>query len=103
MLHGPQGGHFVREAVANPAFLTGAPVEPLHGQPGATVPEAGGFVNHRESASGHNPAQTIASRESLSGIVIGEWIPTRWAGKFPMTISPPQQEHSLFHPELGSF
>src|SRR3979490_2356413 len=89
MLDGPQGGDFVREAIANPAFLTGAPVEHLYSQPGVAVAQIARFVNNRESASRHNPAQPIASRERFSGIVIGGGIPTGGAGEFPMTISPP--------------
>jgi hypothetical protein len=60
MLDGPKSGHFVRETVANPAFLARTSVENFDSQTGVFVMEVARLVNQRESAARNNPAQAIA-------------------------------------------
>ena len=51
MLHRSQSGHFMRKAVAHPAFLFGIPVENFDGQAGVAVAKIARFIDHRKSSA----------------------------------------------------
>src|SRR5712691_4337047 len=102
MLHRSQGGHLVREAVANPALLAGATVEHLHGKTGGAVAQIARFVDHRKSASGYDALQLITPGESCARIIVRSGKRARQTRKLATAITAPQQKDSLLDAEIGS-
>src|ERR1039458_5543466 len=69
MLDRSQGGHFVREAIANPAILFGVPVENFDSQACIAVAKIARFIDYRKSAARDDAAETVASEKSFAGVI----------------------------------